>query len=276
MSSTPESDRRARAVSLELVGRRPEIELLPRSRTAESSESRWSSRAGEVAVVAGVGRLDDVVADLGRAVLMALAEEPKAVVCDLTSVIDGRDSAARALVAAAGQQVRDWPAVPIAMPCPDLVLRSRLRRAPNSDHVLFRATRHQALAAVARSAAPATARLPLAPSATASRLARDFTSRTCLDWGLAQGIASACLVVSELVTNGLRHAVTDMELSLAHHGGILRVGLRDHDGETLRDPAADLGRNPRGGLPVVAACSRSWGVLPTADGGKVIWAVLDV
>jgi hypothetical protein len=27
---------------------------------------------------------------------------------------------------------------------------------------------------------------------------------------------------------------------------------------------------------LVAAFSESWGVLPTADGGKVVWAVLDV
>ncbi len=276
MSSKPESHHSGRAAGLALGNRRPEIELLPRSRVAESSgpERRWTSR--DVAVVAAVGRLEDVVTDLGRTVLMALAEDPKAVVCDLSAVIDGSDADAASLMAAAGRQVRDWPAVPIAMPCPDPVLRQRLRRQPMSEHVLLRATPGQALTAVGSSVAPVAARLPLAPSATASRLARDFVSRTCLDWGLAQGIASACLVVSELVTEGLRHAVTDMDLALARHGAILRLAVRDPSAH----PPSAQDRAPDGlqgrGRALVEACSRAWGVLPTAEGGRVVWAVLDV
>jgi hypothetical protein len=254
MSSTPESY---------------QLEALP-------PDSVWSVRHDEVAVVAGVGPLEDVVDDLRRAVLLALADEPRAVVCDLTGVHDGREADARVLLTTMAEQVRDWPAVPVAVPCPDIALRRRLRQQPMSEHVLLRATRHQALAAVGRIAPPTTVRLQLAPHATASRVARDFVSRTCLDWGLAQGIASACLVVSELVTNGLRHAVTDMELALARHGGILRLALRDHSGEPLRQSSHDLESIGGRGLALVAACSRAWGVLPTADGGKVVWTVLDV
>lgn len=132
------------------------------------------------------------------------------------------------------------------------------------------------MAAVGRTAPPVTARLGLAPHVTASRVARDFVSRTCLDWGLAPAIASACLVVSELVTNGLRHAVTDMDLTLARHGGILRLALRDRSDAPLHPQAPDLDSVGGRGLALVGACSRAWGVLPTADGGKVVWAVLDV
>jgi hypothetical protein len=279
MSSTPESEHRVRVGRLELV--RPGIELLPSTRVDESSElltppRPWTSRRGEVVVVAGVGHLADVVTDVGRAVLMALAEDPKAVVCDLSAVTDGSDSDASKLLATAGQQVRDWPAVPVAMLCPKPELRDRLRRAPMSEHVLLRATPRQALAAVDRSVAPDTAQLRLAPSATASRLARDFVSRTCLDWGLAQGIAAACLVVSELVTNGLRHAVTDLDLALARHGDVLRLAVRDRSGEPVQQQVPDVDRAHGRGLALVAACSRAWGVLPAADGGKVVWAVLDV
>jgi hypothetical protein len=245
-------------------------------RVAPSPESLWAARRGEVAVVAGVGRPGDVVADLRRAVLLALAEDPLAVVCDLTGVLDGNDADARVLLATMSQQVRDWPAVPLAVACPDPALRRRLRLQPVSEQVLLRATLPQALAAVGRSAPPTTVRLQLAPHATASRLARDFVSRTCLDWGLAQGIAAACLVVSELVANGLRHAVTDMDLALARHGGILRLALRDRSAEPLRAQAPFLDNVGARGLAIVGACSRAWGVLPTADGGKVVWAVLDV
>jgi hypothetical protein len=248
----------------------------PNQLVAVPPDPVWSARRDEVAVVAGVGPLEDVVDDLRLAVLLAMAEEPRAVVCDLTGVLDGRDADARLLLATLGQQVRDWPALPVAVPCPDLALRRRLRQQPMSEHVLLRATRTQALAAVRRIPPPTTVRLPLAPHATASRLARDFVSRTCLDWGLAQGIASACLVVSELVSNGLRQAVTDMELALARHGGALRLALRDHSGDPVRQVARDLESVGGRGLALVAACARAWGVLPTADGGKVVWTVLDV
>ena len=254
MSSTPESD--------QLVAPRPDFV--------------WSARRDEVAVVAGVGPLEDVVDDLRRAVLLSLAEEPRALVCDLTGVLDGRDADAQLLLATMGEQVRDWPAVPLAVPCPDPALRRRLRQQPMSELVLLRSTKAQALAAVGRIAPPPTVRLQLAPHATASRVARDFVSRTCLDWGIAQGIASACLVVSELVTNGLRHAVTDMDLALAWYGGILRLALRDHSDEPLCEPSHDLHSVGGRGLALIAACSRAWGVLPTVDGGKVVWAVLDV
>ena len=73
MSSTPESD--------QLVAPRPDFV--------------WSARRDEVAVVAGVGPLEDVVDDLRRAVLLSLAEEPRAVACDLTGVLDGRDGDAQ-------------------------------------------------------------------------------------------------------------------------------------------------------------------------------------
>lgn len=254
MSSTPESGQRVVPPPLSL----------------------WSARRGEVAVVAGVGRLEDVVADLRRAVLLALAEDPSAVVCDLTGVSDGSDADARVLLTTMAQRVRDWPAVPLALPCPNGALRQRLRDQPLSEHVLLRATVRQAMAAVGRSTAPTTARLELAPHVTASRVARDFVSRTCLDWGIAQAIASACLVVSELVTNGLRHAATDMDLTLAWHGGLLRLALRDRSSQPLPDPRPDPDSVDGRGLALVAACSRAWGVLPTADGGKVVWAVVDV
>lgn len=247
-------------------------------RVVESPLSLWSARSGEVAVVAGAGELADVVDDLRRAVLLSLAEGSLAVVCDLSAVTDGIDEDARLLVATMGEQTRDWPAVPMALACPDASLLHRLRASPMSEHVLLRSALGPAMNAVARISPPPTARLLLAPHVTASRVARDFVSRTCLDWGLAQGIASACLVVSELVTNGLRHAVTEMELTLSRHGGILRLAVRDGSSEPLRaaEQAWDLEGVHGRGLALVDACSRAWGTLPTADGGKVVWSVLDV
>ena len=38
----------------------------------------------------------------------------------------------------------------------------------------------------------------------------------------------------------------------------------------------DTSRVTGRGMLLVAAFSRSWGVLPTVDGGKVVWSVLEV
>jgi hypothetical protein len=276
MSATPQSDRRrgVEVVDLRRVTTGRDVHVVATATGPWAEEA--TSRRDTVAVVAAVGQLSEVVDDLSRAVLHALADEPRAVVCDLSGVSDGGDAHAQVLLAAAGPVVRDWPAVPVALPCPDPVLRRRLRRQPMSEHLLFRASLRQALAAVDRAVVPTTQRLRLSPVPTASRMARDFVSRTLLDWSLAQGIAAACLVVSELVTNGLRHAVTDMDLTLARHGGVVRLSLRDRSPEQLREQVLDVESDHGRGLAIVAACSRTWGVLPAADGGKLVWAVLDM
>jgi anti-sigma regulatory factor (Ser/Thr protein kinase) len=132
--------------------------------------------------------------------------------------------------------------------------------------------------AATRAEPATTALMELSPSLMASRAARDFVSRTCLDWELSHGIASACLIVSEIVTNGVLHAGTPLYLSVARQRRVLRVAVRDSSSKPLRAQSGpELGKRIHGrGLTLVDAVSRAWGVLPTADGGKVVWAALDV
>ena len=85
----------------------------------------------------------------------------------------------------------------------------------------------------------------------------------------------ASLVVSELVANSSMSAGSDIDLSVTWNLGALRLTVRDH-GPALpgqRPPAPDL--QGRGLTAVVAGRSRTFGALPTADGGKVVWAVLE-
>lgn len=230
----------------------------------------------DVTVLSVAGTLDDVAHELDRAVLQALAEEPRGVVCDLSGLVDGVRPQGMHLLASSSREAREWPGTPVAMTCPDAGIRTMLRRHPMSDDVMVRSTLGRALSDVDKSPAPVVVRTRLAPRVTASRTARDFVSRACLDWGLRREVASACLVVSELVTNAVLHAIPDIDLSLSRHGGRLRLAVRDRSGTAPRPRGSDLARPSGRGLVLVEGCSRSWGVLPTADGGKVVWAVLDL
>src|SRR5688572_23079748 len=110
-----------------------------------------------VSVVLAGGRLDDTGADLHRNVLQALADSPRAVLCDLGAVTAGSDAAVRDLVAGVGQQVQDWPAVPIAISCFEADLRHRLREEPLSGRLSVRATAGLAMDSVAGAARPPSA-----------------------------------------------------------------------------------------------------------------------
>jgi anti-sigma regulatory factor (Ser/Thr protein kinase) len=228
----------------------------------------------DVSVVLADGRLDDAGPDLHHNVLQALADSPRAVFCDLGAVTMGSDGAVRDLVAGVGQQVHDWPAVPVAIACLEADLRHRLREEPLSGHLSVRATASLAMASVAGAARPPCEQLDLDAVPAASRLARDLVSRTLLDWGMAQLLASAALVVSELVANAVLHAGTPLRVTVSRHDGAVRIAVRDGSPEPVRRRVPGFDREHGRGLLLVDASARAWGALPTVDGGKVVWVVL--
>ena len=122
----------------------------------------------------------------------------------------------------------------------------------------------------------------LAPLAESARRARDFTRAALRGWGMGNLDDMAVLVVSELVTNALRHAVLSGQWMLGEHPITLILLRRDayllcmisdpvSSGPVRVSPdaAAEGGR----GLQIVESCSARWGWHPTAT-GKVVWALL--
>jgi anti-sigma regulatory factor (Ser/Thr protein kinase) len=112
---------------------------------------------------------------------------------------------------------------------------------------------------------------------------RDFTRTTLLDWGMDALADLAELVVSELVTNALRHGVSSspgrgtgavVRLRLLAQAPFVMCMVTDPGSQipVLRDSdlAAECGR----GLQVVEACSVRWGWHLLDGGGKVVWALL--
>src|SRR5450631_505013 len=228
----------------------------------------------QVAVLEVAGRLSDIVEDLDRDIQLALAEQPRGVVCDLSAVIDGAEPGAVEVLASAGRHVRDWPGVPVAVCCPDPQVREALRAQPLGGHLIVTASLFSAVTAVLATPDLAVEGLPLHPHPTAARASREFVTRTLLDWRLGRVSPFASLVVSELVASSTVNAGTNIEVSVAWNQGALRLAVRDHGpGLPGQRPSSIYLHGRR--LTVVAGLSRTFGVLPTADGGKVVWAVLE-
>ncbi len=231
--------------------------------------------ARQVAILETSGLFGDAVEDLDPAIELALAKTPRGVVCDLTTMLEGPQPGDIDLLAKAGRHVRDWPGIPVAVACPDPQVGVLLAAHPLGAHLIVTATILQALSAVLRTPTVAVEWLHLAPHPTASRAARDFVTRTLLGWGLSSATPTASLVVSELVTNSTVHAGTKIDLSIAWDGPAVRLTVQDRGTGRPRPRIAGLGPHGRG-LTIVSGLSRGFGFLPTGDGGKVVWAVLEV
>jgi anti-sigma regulatory factor (Ser/Thr protein kinase) len=114
--------------------------------------------------------------------------------------------------------------------------------------------------------------LPRSPASVAA--ARRFIEARAAAWSFPE-LASQQLVLigSELVTNAVLHARTELTLTLELREDRVRISVKDRSKApaTLRHyrPDALTGR----GLGVVAALSDTWGVSAAAD-GKVVWAEL--
>jgi hypothetical protein len=249
---------------------------VPRAgRGTTSSRVRTRSRAiREVVVVEATGRLADVVEDLDRAIQLALADGPRGVVCDLSGVPEGAEPIAVEVLATAGRHARDWPGIPVAVACPDQRVREALAVHPLGRHLILTASLFSAVTAVLATPTLTVESRRLAPHPTAPRASRNFVTRTLLDWRLGRVIPFATLVVSELVSSSSMNAGTDIDVSVVWNLGALRLTVRDHGPGMPRQPHSDLDLHGRG-LTVVAGLTRAFGVLPGADGGKVVWAVLE-
>ena len=117
--------------------------------------------------------------------------------------------------------------------------------------------------------------LALQPDVAAPGTARQFL-RDSLATQRLDGFGDVSeLLTTELVTNVLRHASSEMTLRLLTSTGRLRVEVDDlvSDAPVLQrpDPLRPSGK----GLLLVDALASDWGVETTA-GGKTVWFEIDV
>jgi len=117
-------------------------------------------------------------------------------------------------------------------------------------------------------------RLPSDPSAVPA--ARRFASQAVAHLGHhGEVLDKTRLLVTELATNAVMHANSEIRLSVVPDDDKVRVEVRDDDPNPIQppcrpDPQAEHGR----GLWLVAAMANSWGVNRN-DKGKTVWFEVD-
>jgi anti-sigma regulatory factor (Ser/Thr protein kinase) len=113
--------------------------------------------------------------------------------------------------------------------------------------------------------------LPLGEDA--ARVARHAVRPILEGWGFTHEdlLDAAAIVVSELVTNAVRHGSGCLELTLSAHDGQVTVSAADGSAVVPRRREAGIGGGR--GIALIEALSQSWGV-QDFDGGKKVFVVL--
>ena len=120
------------------------------------------------------------------------------------------------------------------------------------------------------------------PEARSVGAARDFAIATVHRWGAAERCDDIAVVVSELLTNALRHALRDV--GQAPRLGSIRLALLQPGRSVLcavADPSPEIPTPTQPGilceggrgLHVIAGLADAWGCTPPGHAGKVVWAL---
>jgi len=211
---------------------------------------------------------------------LCLAGPTVSIIVDLHSMGDS-NGMSRSFWVAAARAARFGPSpfqLALCLP-PRTMLNYRLRHSEGHQPLMF-ATMPEARQAVA-GRLPHISRLQarLAPKPASVQAARELVARACQTWQLPQLRDDASLIMSELVTNAVQHARTDLVATVSNSGSRLHLVVRDGDtryprlnepsraGEAF--PTKERGR----GLRLVHSIAAAWGAMP-ARGGKVVWATV--
>ncbi|WP_399893942.1 ATP-binding protein [Streptomyces sp. BBFR51] len=130
---------------------------------------------------------------------------------------------------------------------------------------------------------PASAALRVACSAEGFARARVFARETLRGWSLDHRGDDAVLVITELVSNAVTHAVPsagagapEVGLGLVLGPGRLTLTVSDPgDNTPVFHPSDGSALQEHGrGLCIVDALSQEWGWTPRPPAGKTVWATL--
>jgi anti-anti-sigma regulatory factor len=256
--------------------------VLPRSFRAKRDETGTTGpslscrveRQSPVALVRLAGTLTVETAPAVRAILLkCLANQPELIVVDV-STMDTDDDVVLSVIPTMADHAAAWPGASLVLGAPGPRLSAALERMAVCRSVPVYPTVEQALASRANRVPRRRASQVLKPVPRSLVKARSLVKRACTGWNVATVTDRAQIVTTELVANALRHAGTQMELTVSLRQRDLHLSVRDDCCTVphLCGPENDLSTDGRG-LKIVDALAAGWGSTPT-ENGKVVWATL--
>ncbi|GID90898.1 hypothetical protein Adi01nite_03100 [Amorphoplanes digitatis] len=210
-----------------------------------------------------------VSAALGK----ALVNHPPVVVVDLDE-LELVDDAVLTMFAAFARSAADWPGCPVLISAADIEVREALERLGVDRSTPVFVDLAEALQEAGGIPAPRRYHHRLPPTPGAPGLARQAVRGACARWGLSEPVEAAELIVTELVSNAVKHAGGASELLISLRKRFLHLSVRDGgDGLPVRTPPNPGTVEGGRGLLLIEAMASGWGVVPLAE-GKVVWATM--
>jgi anti-sigma regulatory factor (Ser/Thr protein kinase) len=123
------------------------------------------------------------------------------------------------------------------------------------------------------------------PDARSVRAGRDFAVATVRRWGAAELCDDIAVVVSELLTNALRHALPDggeaprlgsIRLALLQPGRCVICAVADPSPEIPAPEQPGILCEGGRGLHVIGGLADTWGCTPPSHAGKAVWAMFSL
>lgn len=204
-------------------------------------------------------------AGLVSAVQQALQEPSRGVVVDLASTTDVADEALRALNGLA-QRAPAWPQAALVVATSDPELVSALTSVTVSDD------RQAAVRHLDDRSAPRE-QVQLRHGLEGPAQARAAVAEWSARFGFEDVRDDVTLVVSEMVTNAVRHASPPVALEIQAEGGRVHIAVHDGSPDPPRARPAPSDAEGGRGLLLVELLCEDHGVRPDPP-GKTVWATL--
>jgi DNA-binding response OmpR family regulator len=109
--------------------------------------------------------------------------------------------------------------------------------------------------------------------AQSPRAARRFVTRALTGWDDEESdlTDTVTLLVSELVTNAVIHAGSEVEVMVRLTATAARIEVTDGSAQAIAPRDATFEEDSGRGLALVGTLAQRWGVRPAAGGGKTVW-----
>jgi anti-sigma regulatory factor (Ser/Thr protein kinase) len=207
--------------------------------------------------------------ELHTLIMGCVGECPVAVLIDLTAVAEVSPAVLAAIAEAGAAVPPDTP--PVAVFVCGVQTEGHDALAPHASVFDSPEQAHQAALTLHRTR-PRT-EFPFDASIDAPGQVRRLVADTCRRWSLDHVQADATLIMSELVSNVVRHTPGSGVAALTHRHPFLQLEVEDRDPTPPTTRSTDPYHADGRGLAIIEALGARWGCRVGHDDlGKIVWA----